>query len=60
MIGSGVQILSESFLIENFSKTSKEKLFKILRENEISNVALISGDVHTSQLYENDCSSHTG
>ena len=60
VIGAGVSILSERLLGEKFTKVNKKKLFDVLKANEMSNVALISGDMHTAQFYENDCASHTG
>ena len=60
MIGLGVQALSERQLGEKFAAVNKKKLFDALRRNEVSNVVLITGDMHNAQFFENDCLSHTG
>jgi hypothetical protein len=53
-------MLPDRRLIESFKWQNKVKLFNLLKRNEVSNVVLISGDVHMAQLYENKCRSLTG
>ena len=60
MIGAGVQMLPDRQAIESFKWINKQKLFAILKKHQVSNVVLISGDVHYSQLYKDSCPSLTG
>lgn len=47
-------------LMETFQWPSKKRLFDLLKKNELSNVVLISGDVHIAQMLENKCRALTG
>ena len=46
IIGAGVQMIPDRRIIESFKWKNKERLFAILKKHEMSNVILISGDVH--------------
>ena len=49
LIGAGMQIMPERIFlpfVENFHWVNRERIYKTLRLNEMSNVAFISGDVH--------------
>ena len=63
-IGAGINILPERLYLpmvdENFRWKNRERLFRILRENQAENVTLISGDVHFGQLYKAQCPGFTG
>jgi hypothetical protein len=45
---------------EGFKWQNKEKLFKIIEQNEKSNVLFLSGDVHFANTYQTACSALTG
>lgn len=63
MIGTGTQVMHGSYIstyAEDFATESRSKLYQTLKQNEVSNVFLITGDVHMAQAYENDCKSLTG
>lgn len=44
-------IRDNTILDEGFEWYNKEKLFKIIEQNEKSNVLLLSGDVHFANTY---------
>lgn len=41
---------------EKWFEWSKEKLFKIIRDNQVNGVVILSGDVHMAMLMEHPCS----
>lgn len=63
VIGAGLQMLTEMInipLLENFRWKNRERLFRLLRENRMENVVLLSGDVHIGQVYKAQCTGFTG
>lgn len=46
IIGAGVQMLPDRRMVESFKWKNKQKLFGLLKRHRMSNVVLISGDVH--------------
>ena len=46
--------------VENFRWINRERLYSILKVNQVSNAVFLSGDVHHGQLYEAQCQSFTG
>ena len=63
IIGSGTQVIPGSFnafYCEEFRTESRMRLYKMMKENEVGQAVIISGDVHFSQVYQASCSSLTG
>lgn len=63
LIGNGVTILPEYQIIpgwETVGWQDKKEIFNLLKRHELSNVLLLSGDVHFAQVYENKCISLSG
>ena len=60
VIGAGVQMLPDRHVVESFKWKNKEKLFAALKKHKVSDVTLLSGDVHMGHMYENQCRSLTG
>lgn len=60
IIAAGVQILPDRKVVESFKWKNKQKLFGLLKKHKVSNVVLISGDVHFASFYTNRCRSLSG
>lgn len=39
---------------------NKSKLLSLLKKHKLSNVVLLSGDIHAAQFYDNKCRSLSG
>ena len=58
---AGVQMVRDySLMDEGFEWPNKVKLFEAIRENQVSNVVLLSGDVHFANIYHSACSALIG
>jgi alkaline phosphatase D len=54
LIGAGIQILPDrvsKLPVEQFKTANKLKLLSLLKKHQMSNVVLLSGDVHLAQFY---------
>ena len=54
VIGSGTQVIPgsfQAFYCEEFRTESRMRLYKMMKENEIGEVVIISGDVHFAKVY---------
>jgi phosphodiesterase/alkaline phosphatase D-like protein len=53
-------MLPDRIKIESFTWKNKSKLLTVLRENEVTNYVLGSGDIHMAQSMKDECSSLSG
>lgn len=61
LILAGVQMIRDNSVIdEGFDWENKIKLFETIARNEVSNVVLLSGDVHFANAYQSACKALTG
>jgi hypothetical protein len=61
LIMAGIQILRDNTSIEEqFGWLGKSKLFSLISKFKLSNVVLLSGDVHYSNMYQSSCESFSG
>ena len=61
IICAGVQLLHNSIILDDvFGPQSLDKLYDLIAKHQVSNVLLLTGDVHNAQIIDNGCESLCG